>query len=393
MALIITAPETRIALMIVLFAVFAASVYISSDVIINREDISNHIGFAIHTMLSGILLAVNAAANVPFIVNSILILALIVLLCLFRVKHREWQNKNLSLSSLKQAMDNLPIGLCFYTDSGQIALSNNIIQNLSHEIIGTDLRHPLQLLKEIENRNPYVTKDGKVYMFETTRLDDEMNQLAAFNITDTYNLMTELTEENRKLEEMNAHMRKYNMMVDQTVKKEEQLETRIRIHDDLGRILLSTKVYLKRDDDFISKEELLSKWNQTLTLLRGESLHNRNNNSMQVLQDAAAQVGIELEFVGDMPDDNRLLHFILSGGRECITNSAHAGASKLTVNISDEGNRLIVTYMDNGREPEYPITEGGGLSSLRQIVERDGVQMETATSGRYFLKLIIPKEV
>lgn len=427
-----SSPALIALLCLISFIITAVSMYMSTDVYTNHESQGLKLEFTTHTALSAIFLVLinmsqivlyyrrqydNEALHVADIFKSnwtntagtatvfdriidmpvpvaiVIIVVFGATLILLMKSHTSWREDNLAQSSLKEAIDNLPIGLCFYTESGKVMLANNIIQKLSKEITGSLLWNPIQLIEKLRNDNPYVTKNGKVYMFDIAKLDGGYMQLSAFDVTETYNLMTELTEENKKLEEMNSHMREYNMMVDQTIKKEEQLDTRIRIHDDLGRILLSTKVYLKRDDDFITKSDLLAKWNQTLHLLQGEAKHNKNSESVQLLTDAAAQVGIKLEFIGEMPTDNRLLHILISGCRECITNSAHADASKLTINIQDEEDCKTFTFTDDAAPPEYPIREGGGLSSLRQIVEREGVKMEIASSGKYFLRLTIPKEV
>ena len=72
----------------------------------------------------------------------------------------------------------------------------------------------------------------------------------------------------------------------------------------------------------------------------------------------------------------------------------HAKASALTITLYGISNYFVIEYTNNGKNPEKPISEGGGLSSLRQSVEKDGGIMETQVSPQFLLRLKIPvKEV
>ena len=106
-------------------------------------------------------------------------------------------------------------------------------------------------------------------------------------------------------------------------------------------------------------------------------------------------MGINLTVKGVIPADNRLLRFIMSGARECLTNAVHhAKATELTVTLYYEYSFFVVEYTNDGEKPANPISEGGGLSSLRQSVESEGGIMETEIFPQFVLRLKIPsKEV
>jgi signal transduction histidine kinase len=106
-------------------------------------------------------------------------------------------------------------------------------------------------------------------------------------------------------------------------------------------------------------------------------------------------MGIKLNVNGNIPNDNRLLRFIMSGARESLTNAVHhAKAAELTVSLYYEYSFFVIEYTNDGEKPANPISEGGGLSSLRQSVEGEGGIMETEISPQFILRLKIPsKEV
>ena len=106
-------------------------------------------------------------------------------------------------------------------------------------------------------------------------------------------------------------------------------------------------------------------------------------------------MGISLKVIGHIPKDNRLLRFIMSGARECLTNAVHhASASELYITLYERYGMFIIEYTNDGVKPEKEISEGGGLSSLRQSVEKDGGIMETQITPQFILRLKIPtKEI
>jgi hypothetical protein len=53
---------------------------------------------------------------------------------------------------------------------------------------------------------------------------------------------------------------------------------------------------------------------------------------------------------------------------------------------------FIIEYTNDGLQPEGEISEGGGLSSLRQSVETAGGIMETDIYPKFILRLKIPSK-
>jgi len=94
-----------------------------------------------------------------------------------------------------------------------------------------------------------------------------------------------------------------------------------------------------------------------------------------------------------VPKDKRLLRFIMSGARESLTNALHhAKASELRVRLNGKNSFFVIEFTNDGLQPTEEISEGGGLSSLRQAVEAAGGIMETDIYPNFALRLKIPSK-
>ena len=93
----------------------------------------------------------------------------------------------------------------------------------------------------------------------------------------------------------------------------------------------------------------------------------------------AAAMHLQLQMDG-VPEQAVFLEAV----RECMTNAVrHAGAGAMYVQATPH--RIVIT--NNGKPPERPITEGGGLSNLRQKVEQQGGTMTVESAPVFRLQI------
>ena len=63
----------------------------------------------------------------------------------------------------------------------------------------------------------------------------------------------------------------------------------------------------------------------------------------------------------------------------------HAGARTLNVALNETEADRSMRFTNDGTRPEKPITEGGGLSSLRRKLEGMGAAMRVESSPEFAL--------
>ena len=102
-------------------------------------------------------------------------------------------------------------------------------------------------------------------------------------------------------------------------------------------------------------------------------------------------IGIRVLIDGEFPEQTAVKELFLSVIRECMTNAVrHAGAKELYIRFVCSGQQAAVTVTNDGASPEGEIVEGGGLTSLRILVKKNGGTMEIKTVPGFELTVSVP---
>lgn len=343
----------------------------------------------------------------------LMLLAVLTLLSAFALYFvLKWKREHITPASIKEGLDRLPAGLCYYNTDGVPKLINHRMDNLCRFITGEPLFDANEFWEKLQKgevapgniahktgSNPIITISGNTTLsftkIERNIAGKKLFEIRSTDITKQFTLNNELRKSNNNLRELNSRLQEYGENVYDITREREILTAKVNIHDMLGRAQLATKRYIENSDSHISKEELIDMWNGTLYLFDGGFAETNDDVSLDELYDAAKIMGIRLIIDGKVPKDKRLLRFIMSGARESLTNAVHhAKASELKVKLYSTYSHFIVEYTNDGLQPNEVVSEGGGLSSLRQSVEAAGGIMETDIFPKFILRLKIPsKEV
>ena len=193
---------------------------------------------------------------------------------------------------------------------------------------------------------------------------------------------------------MNVKLQNYNRTVEDMTREEEILRVKIRIHDELGQVLLSTKYFIENGMSEQDAEQLLDMWKRNVNLMRLETNPERSEDYLKILNYAAKTIGVKINWYGDMPhSDRNAVKILIHAGKESLTNTVrHANGNELFINASELSEQWYFEFFNNGKQPEAPVTEGGGLSGLRRRVEAEGGKMKLESYPMFKLMLWIPKE-
>ena len=162
----------------------------------------------------------------------------------------------------------------------------------------------------------------------------------------------------------------------------------MRVHDDIGRSVIATRNLLSNNRP--TSELDLTAWKNAVRLLMRDNEKSYGANSYDIsgqLNETSSVLGIKINVEGDIPDPFYYKIFI-TAVRECATNAVrHAGATKLNVKCSKSGGRQWIALSNDGKAPVSTVTEGGGLSSLHDRVEKSGGTM--SINSYPFFELVI----
>lgn len=321
---------------------------------------------------------------------------------LFQIE-RKYRENTITRSSIKEGVDKVSSGLCFYVEGGRTVLVNSRMNELSHRIAGCDLQDAEQFWKILSNGEvmPDVNRlssgdypnfrlsDGSVWTFAREKLDGFF-QLTAADTTLLQSLTDELREKNQDLAALNLRLRRYGENVDELARAKERLETKVRIHGELGQALLATRRCLA---DQSVQSLPLDLWRRNIAMLRKEMESTKEEDPLRILRKAAHAAGIVLQISGDLPTAMEDRQFFLTAASEAMTNAVfHAGAKTLNIDLGETENTWIMRFTNDGKNPGRPIAEGGGLSSLRRKAEYIGAAMTVKCVPEFILTIECRKE-
>ena len=331
----------------------------------------------------------------------LLILTSIVLLI---VKEYNFRKNTITYSSIKQGVDKLSSGLCFYQRGGRVVLANKCMNDLCFAIVGRDLQNAAlfweilsggEVKAEIErlsygNRPNFRLPDGNVWTFACEELNG-FHQITAANTTQIQSVTDALKEKNIELAALNLRLRKHGENVDELTRSRERLETKTRIHGELGQALLSTRRFLLYEQG--EQQSLLQMWQRNIAMLRKEAEVKEREQPLDMLTRIAAATGIVIERVGELPSSEDVQKLFVQAAAEALTNAvSHAQAKKLYIELKESAHEFTVCFHNDGDVPNGEITEGGGLGSLRKKIESEGGTMTVKAAPKFSLIVTIPKE-
>ena len=349
-----------------------------------------------------------------FLKSNVLVY-IIVLLIISAIEIYTWRRvsreirKRPTPSSLQEGLDRLPDGLLLCTDEGMPLLVNRKMQDIMFNIFGEDSYGRVNAhminednllqrgIKIIDNESGYTIILGDRTVWNIKEFDmpgdditsrfrrhSGMKEILAYDVTELYEKRKELEVRNEHLIKINSQIREYSKILDKSIREQEMLTAKIRLHDDVGRCLLALRAYLSNDNG--DRKKLVELWKTTVSILKMESERIESDNRMTILDKAAAAVGVSIIYEGDIPKE--LENLCATAIHECLTNTVkHADGTKLFVAFRGDDNEFAFEITNDGKPPVNEIKETGGLHNLRRIIELEGLIMEIESLPRFVLRI------
>ena len=178
----------------------------------------------------------------------------------------------------------------------------------------------------------------------------------------------------------------------EVLREEALLQTRVRVHDELGELLLLCRQYLDHPDG-ADGQELLDRMRKTNQDLLNQLEESSTEDELDNALIQAKGIGVAVRIDGTVPKDPRIRRILGHAVRECAANTVrHAGGDRLEVLLRQKEGTLRAELQNNGSAPEKPLTEHGGLKSLRQMTEAFGGSMKIAYTPVFRVVLDLPDQ-
>lgn len=313
--------------------------------------------------------------------------------------------KRLTRSAVKESLDNLPTGICFFNKAGLPVLCNRVMYDLVLAMTGRDLQSLPELVAALVKlpKESTATRDGDIILlsdqsawrFSSRHImaDAICTEYTATNVTELYQRKKDLQKSTKEHEQIAQNMHKIMNNVTAITREEEILTMKMQIHSKVGYCLQHLRKFYVDGCPIDEKNELVKQLQKVTIALRGEIGKVDGTGALDELLHASKIIGVNVDINGEPPEDSRAQMILVMTLRECITNvQRHANGNHVYVSIMKENahTRFIIT--NNGDCPEKKIVEGGGLTSLRKKIEKVNGTMKVQSSPEYKLIVEIPIE-
>ena len=345
----------------------------------------------------------------PLQIPYILLLTVIVCSMMFgswAVLSETKNRKTINHNSIKEAFNNLPTGVCFFNESGIPVLCNPAMQRFSFAVCGKDVQFVTDLEECLADDfipNSDAKKDGRVFVLSDARAwhlekrifthesGNKYTQYIAAEVTDLYKNREELEKENEQLRKVQANLKRLSANIVAVTREEEILNAKMRVHDEMGRCLVAAQKYLKEGNTENIPDSVATAWQRAVSMIKYSNDLPEEDMLLQIRK-TCEYVKIAFLQSGSLPKQENVAYLLTCAVRECVTNAVrYAEATELYAEFSENDAEAAVTVTNNGRIPDKEIIEGGGLSTLRRRVEREGGIMSVQSLPKFKLTVIIPK--
>ena len=327
--------------------------------------------------------------------------------------------KNTSAKMIKKAIDSYPGVICFSALDGRVILVNEKMNQLMLELTGHTILNAKVTWEELANfasngkaekltqswlpKDPdkesihqqlfFRFSDSSIWRFELRFLDLNTVQIEAAEITELYRLSEELYENTIRLQDMQKRQKALLDGIVEVNLNKEILTAKMHIHDELGHCLLATTKAITEDSLAENADTLRKSWNSTIQDFSNIStVWTVPDSSLQPeLMQVAELIGCKVIFLGEQPKSRKALQLLYAAIREALTNAVrHVNATELMVKIEQDEKSYHIEISDNGSVSVSSITEGNGLSALRQRLEQEGASLKVLCDNSVSLIIDIP---
>ena len=214
----------------------------------------------------------------PIVIFMFLLLFASAVCVFLYINASKWETTHITSASIKESVDSLPAGICYYLDEGRCVLVNNRMNEICYYLTGRDLQNGAEFYESLREKSIFSVSDGTAVSFRHRIVNDHgesLHELIADDITELYKKNEELRSNNEKAMRMAAGMKAYGETIADTVHRQEILQAKMNIHDEMNRMLLVTKKSAEGTPDEAERKEIINMWKLQTSLLCRETDNER----------------------------------------------------------------------------------------------------------------------
>ena len=312
---------------------------------------------------------------------------------LFGVSLR-YDKTSITPGAIKLYLDQIPCGICCWRDNGRVLFSNVCMNRLCIALTNSPLLNGNQFRDAVTGG--ILPLDGRVWRFSCREIPTDgetLHEMIAADITTEYAKTQVLEQDKAELSALNRQLQEYYIGIDDIIRRQEILQARVNIHDEMNRLMLSTTA--ANCDDTAALDRIFSLWEQNALLLCMEVDALTYTNATESLERLADALKIRLQWQSPLPaalsEQQRSLFF--SVAQEAIINAVkHAEATTMTLSFAETETELFCRFANDGKKPSGDLRFTGGLANLSLLAAKQGAAIAAQTEPAFALSLCFRKK-
>ncbi len=355
-------------------------------------------------VLSTVAIVVN---YIPYPIHIILGLASVGTAAYSIYKVYKAEKDSINDFSIKEALESLPTGIAFTSSDNNIYLSNNIMHHLCKELTGKDLISGIDIWEELrklrgsdkcvinEDNPAFMSERGKVWQFSRNfckwHTGDYM-EIKATDITELYKLGESTKQFSETLALRQERTKALTNIIEKSTAEEIAVNMKVGFHDNFGNLLTLTKEALRESPENEDVKVIAGYFAEITDIITDLASEKNQGLSLDQIISFSKKLGCEVVINGDLPADDENNATILLCINEALKNAyCHANADKVVVNLTQTKDEVNVIIHNETKDTQPEITEGGGLTGLRQRVEKSGGRFSIKADGGVTMEITLNK--
>ena len=308
------------------------------------------------------------------------------------VRNIQYDKNFVTPGAIKQYLDEVPCGVCCWRDSGRILLSNICINELCTAITGSPLLNGNQFCDAVKDE--IITVNGQVWRFSCRDIslgNERLHEMIASDISTEYAKTQALRKDKEELSKLNRRLQEYYLSIDDTVRRQEILQAKINIHDEMNRLMLSTASANIGDIPVLNG--IFSMWEKNALLLCMEAEEAAETKAMVDLKQLAKALKIRLIWQNELPDTlaKNQHQMFFTAAKEAIVNAVkHAGATTMNISFSENETNISCHFTNDIKSQPEAVKFTGGLRNLSVLAKKQGATISVACDKTFTLTLCFP---
>ena len=316
------------------------------------------------------------------------------------------RRQSLSRDSIKQALDMLPSGICYFTPSGSVKQCNMQMHILFRTIAQSDLQTLAELqdalsdcdacsgvIRLSQERQTYLFPDGKAWRYRQTEVKAEDGALyteAVFSdITELYNKNLELKAQIKRLKAISRELKWLSDNAQILTREKEVLSAKTKLHDDMGAGLIAIR-HILNNNQTEEAANAIELFRRAVSAIKYDNAYPQGRSELDRFLHDAEAIGVKVNLSGELPEQEELRRVMILAMRECLTNSVrHAGATAIHITVEKKGDSVSMKITNDGRPPETEVVPKGGLHNLYRHIMDCGGTMEIQSKPSFALTVVL----